>query len=414
LKYFKKSELVKLYNVSDKTVRNWIEATKSGKLNLELYEKDGKSFIADTVYNYSSLMNLATRSRKYRNSLNHHRVEPLAGFYQLYSFEEIIDIVNNLEMHREIPQQYRYCGTPAATYWNEYLLKLDRAGSDNMLSATQELLQLDLPYIDKIAERHASINVVDVGVGNGLAVKAFLGALQRTGKLKKYVGIDISLPLLDTTRENIATWFSGNLETNLYRRDITHQRFAEAIVHNMESEDTINIVLFLGGILGNFKAPGDVLRVIRDSMGSNDILIMSDKLDNEYSRRFFDFNIESDKSALPFYSKYILDLLGLKESYYRVEQQYELIRRQRTICIRLTSSLSLSFDIGRFNKVVEMQKGERILLWRGGHFTTESSVGILSSNGFEVLRSTKVGDKQEFSLFISKVKKISSSESLAT
>ena len=65
MKYFKNTELAKLYNVSEKSVRNWIEATKKGKLQLQLYEGGSKAYIANTTKNTLMLEDLVEKGKKY-------------------------------------------------------------------------------------------------------------------------------------------------------------------------------------------------------------------------------------------------------------------------------------------------------------------------------------------------------------
>jgi hypothetical protein len=48
LKYFRNSELTRLYNVSDKAVRNWIASAQEGKAMLKLHSDGNKVFISDT------------------------------------------------------------------------------------------------------------------------------------------------------------------------------------------------------------------------------------------------------------------------------------------------------------------------------------------------------------------------------
>ena len=68
LKYFKNTELAKIYNVSEKSVRNWIQAARSGKLDLQLYEHNGRLAIANITKNTETIKKLAENGKKYKNS----------------------------------------------------------------------------------------------------------------------------------------------------------------------------------------------------------------------------------------------------------------------------------------------------------------------------------------------------------
>jgi len=55
-----------------------------------------------------------------------------------------------------------------------------------------------------------------------------------------------------------------------------------------DAGSTANLVLFLGGTLSNFRDPSHVLSTIHNSMGKNDLLFFTKKLDTERARRFFE------------------------------------------------------------------------------------------------------------------------------
>ncbi|MET1033249.1 MAG: L-histidine N(alpha)-methyltransferase [Candidatus Saccharimonadales bacterium] len=405
MKYYRNIELTKLHNVSDKAVRNWILSTRAGKLNLDLFEQDGKFFVADTIRNNQLIDDLVERGKKYRNQRNHISLSPSKIFYSLFDAKQIIDIANSLEKYHEFPQQYRYLGE-GATYWDSYLHKLYNAGRNNLLTKTLELLNLDRDYLDATVAEYESINVVDLGAGNGLSARVLIENMRKSGKLKRYIGIDISQSLLDITEHNMINWFSGKVKVEKYTRDFSHEQFAD-IIHNtppnVEPIKTINIILFLGGIVGNFRRTSQVLDTIRESMGKNDILLTSLKLDSENTRRFFDFNIESDKTPLSHRNKLPLDYLSIPETSYEVEQFFDEKQQSRFIQVRLKIDISLDFKLPNFRKTVELRKGDTIMLFRSREFNDRELLELYDNNGFSRLRTT-LSHNQEYTLTISKVR----------
>ncbi|HEY5667590.1 MAG TPA: hypothetical protein VIR03_00330, partial [Candidatus Saccharimonadales bacterium] len=95
-KYFKIRELTRLYGVSDKAVRNWIEKAKLGKLNLELTVLDGKTYIKDSFHNSAVLEQVVLRGKKYHNKRAVHLVTPSHAFYELYTLDQVVDIINSI------------------------------------------------------------------------------------------------------------------------------------------------------------------------------------------------------------------------------------------------------------------------------------------------------------------------------
>jgi uncharacterized SAM-dependent methyltransferase len=404
MKYFRNAELTRLYNVSDKAVRNWIENAQKGKNGLDLLEYKGKTYIGDSLHNELLLGELAQSGKKYRNKRSFKKLTPLPKFYDLYSHTQAIDIIDHLDKYREAPLQYCYV-REAAEYWNSYLNKL-YAISNSYVTSTVDLLRLDREYLNRLLENYDNVNIVDVGVGNGLAVKALLDHVLSTGKLRRYVGVDISPDLLDITEQNLRKWFGSSVLVEKYVRDITHQRFAEILTTNSYGQDatsTLNVVLFLGGTISNFKEPGQVLRTIRDSLGKNDVLITTVRLDSKRSRRFFDYNIKADKDILTLQDRWMLDLLSIDEPFYDVEQFFDERQMSRFVQVRLKFDISINFKLDAYLKTVEMYKGESILLVRMLHFNDKEIMRLYDESNFDQLRSAKTPN-QEYLLLVSQVK----------
>src|SRR5258708_4775480 len=108
MRYFKNIELAKLYAISEGTVRRWIDASQNSKLDLQLFEHDGMSSIANTTKNLQMVEDLVAKGKKSSNVRWRKSVTPAAEFYDLYNDDQICDIISNLEIHHEIPRQYNY------------------------------------------------------------------------------------------------------------------------------------------------------------------------------------------------------------------------------------------------------------------------------------------------------------------
>lgn len=405
MKYYRNAELAKLYDVSEKSVRNWINSTNKGKLELQLFRSDGREYIVDTITNNRLIEELAAQGRKYRNSRSHKTVAPKLEFFETYNNEEIIDIALNLHLSRELPQQYRY-HTAGGKYWDKYLHKLFNAGHGNTLTGTISLLRLNLAYIDNLIEGVDKVNVVDIGVGNGLTVRELLGHLKDTQKLNKYIGVDCSQELLDITEQNINSWFGSDVPVEKHLRDITWQRLIDlAHIGTNDSQDrTLNLFLFLGGTLVNFREPLQALHTIQDSMGSEDILITSLKADSFKSRRFFDFHIEGDfSSSLPTHDIHALSLLGIDHSMYEAEMFFDEEDMCRYIQVHLNVGVTINFELEHYKKKVEIPKGDRILLWRAWHYGPFELLELFQRADFANLQVATTKE-QDCLLVISKAK----------
>jgi uncharacterized SAM-dependent methyltransferase len=396
LKYYKNAELVKLYNVSEKSVRNWITATQQGKASLDLYTLEGRVFIADTIHNSSELTNLVEKGRKYRNQRSHRRIAPKKEFYQAYTHSQILDISHDLDVHRELAVKYRYF-RGGGLYWDRYLDKLFKAGPGNLLTNTVEALELSYPSLDALSSKYKHVNLINICIGNSMAARGILGHFLESKKLKRVVTIDISQTMLDISEKRIKEWFGEELEVEKYLRDLGHQRFQDILGKDTFGEDasnTINLVLFLAGPLVNFREPGAALQTIHDSMGRDDLLLVSLKRDTPESRRFFDFNVDANEGLLNFHDRYLLQLLNIDESYFEVEQFFDEEKRVRIQQIRLKLDLTLSIDSEMFKKEVRLSKGEAIQIWRSWHHSEQTIIERLNHAKFTLESLTKSKDNQ--------------------
>lgn len=406
MKYYKNTELARLYNISEKSVRNWITAAEEGKLDLQLYSEGSRTYIANISHNTELIEGLVERGKKYRNSRGFKVVSPTANFYKLYTQEQILDIISNLDIHGEIPLQYSYVNG-GAQYWDLYTQKLSKEKSRNSLTNTIELLNLTTDYIFNLIEDYEKINIIDIGVGNCLEIRRLTEQLIEKKKLKKYVAIDVSKDMLRIGLQNMEKWFGGQIEIEGHIRDIHHDRFDDLLLADSFRKDatsTANLVLFMGGTISNFREPDRALSTIHDSMGKNDLMILSKKLDTESSRRYFDFTIGPENISRDF-RDLCLELLNIQPAYYKVEQFFDKEAMCRVRQVRLEVALSIEFKFGDKQRTLEFSKGDTILLWRVKHQDAIETFEQLDKNNFDLLQSTRSKDSaQEYIQVISQIK----------
>jgi len=400
--YFRHNELVERFRVSLKTVHNWIDAAKQGKLELQLHVHNGRTYIANTAKNNTILETQAEKGKKYRNTLHNRVVTPGASFYNLYNRRQILDIISNIEIHREIPRQYNYLDG-GATNWDNWLKRLEKEDSPNILKGTLELIQTNLGALELLLEGYKRINIIDIGVGNARPVKELLEYLLKRNLLHRYVAIDISESMLQIAEQNIKNWFGDKITFEGHVRDITYERFDDLLVDDMlanKADETLNLVLFLGATLINFRSTSDVLRVVYGSMGPDDLLVYSDKPDTEAARHYFDFNPQPGLTELSPNHRFILDLMNIDKSLYDVEMGFNEETRMRYVRIRLKTTLTINFKFEDGEREVHLEKGDTILLLRVWHLTTLEILAEFEKIGFILLQSSLTRDRQ-FQLTIS-------------
>lgn len=405
MQYFKNVDLTKMYPVSEKAVRNWISAAKEGKLELALYEKDNRHYIANVTRNFAIIDSLVEERRKYANSTTRKTAVPDRKFYEIYNDRQILDIISSLEIHNEIPFQYTYFNG-GAEYWDKYANRLFEDNLPSTLTSTINLLSLNLKYIESLIKNYRRVNIVDVGVGNALPARDLLQYLLDKGVLGRYIALDLSDSMLQIAEKNVHDWFDDQVGFEGYVKDINYDRFNDTMTGELLSagaENTITIVLLFGGTIHNLRAPHEALRLIHDSMRPNDILLHSKRLDTETARRSFDLNPGHQIERVPPQVKTILDLMGISESYYDFEQRFDGNQRLRKFCIRLKTALTIEFKNENIDRKITFDKGHMILCILVWHHNAADVYQYLDQNHFNLMHASQTED-HDYLLTVSRIK----------
>lgn len=404
MKYFKNVEAARIYHVSEKSIRNWIEAAEKRKNSLDLHEHNGKHYLANTAENQATIKNLVERGQKYKNSRAQKIIRPLPEFYTLYSPEQIFDMLSNLNVRSEIPLQYAYFDK-GAQYWDNYTQRLFKEESNNTIRATTQLINSNLDHIDKLLEDSHHVNVIDLGVGNALPVRGLLEHLLDKELLNRFIGIDDSEEMLKIANQNINEWFSDKkIIFEKYIKDINYDRFSHLTAEdafNDGSNKVTNLILLFGGTLSNMQVPSRVLQLINDSMGRNDLFLHILKLDSPNSRRSFNF---SDKYGNQKLDKILIgnavSLLGITEDLYETEYTFEEDKKSRFVRIIPKIDIVLEFELGRAKRSILLRKGKRITIMRIRHQSALDSLQEFDKAGFDLLHASKTPDEEHlFTIF---------------
>lgn len=402
--YFKNTELAEAYHVSLRTVLNWIEAAKNNKLDLLLHEQKGKLYVANTTRNVTTIEELVEKRRKYRNTRSYKIVAPKPEFYNLFTERQIIDIISSIDIYHEIPERYSYFDG-GANYWDEYVKRLAKEKVANQFNRTLKLLELNDSYLSDLISGYKKINVVDIGMGNSMPVRSFVERLLNKGVMGKYIALDISSTMLEISQTNMQEWFGNEVKFEGHQLDFSYESFPEILAREYirNKDDVLNLILLLGSSSAPMRHPDEALQTVHDSMGKQDILIYTFKLDTPNSRQYFDFNNEPEKTRLAPMDRMMLDLLNIDESLYDVEMGFDEKLQQRYIRIRLKVALTINFAFSDGATSVKLNKEDTLLLWRAWHQTSLDVVKQFERNEFHPLQISQTEDK-EYILIISKIK----------
>jgi uncharacterized SAM-dependent methyltransferase len=401
MKYFKHTELARLYHVSEKSVRNWVQAAQDGKLKLHLHEENGRPYIANVTKNIAIIEDLVKKGKKYKNTRGAKALTPKKEFYELYTHKQILDIISNITVHHETPLQYGYMDG-GADDWDRYTKRLHKEHGSNLLHCTTKLIDSTANYIDGIMADHPEVNVVDLGPGNAIPIRPTLERLLKQKRLGRYIGIDISKDMVSFADANIKQWFGERVQFEPHVRDISFERFNDLLADGFSHGGTANMVFLLGATLANFRAPEQVLQTINNSLGPDDVFLCAGYLDSPTARRYFDYRT-SFTQKVPAQDGLILHLLNVDESLYDVEQIFDEKERARSISVKPKLDLSIRFDLPHGTRFIELRKGDPILLWRHRHYNLPALIKLFDKSGFEIVQATKSQD-QDYYLLAAKIK----------
>jgi hypothetical protein len=393
--YFKNKELAEKYHVSLGTVRNWIEATQDGKLDLVLQTHEGKPYVANTASNIASIERMAEDGKKYRNTRAVKTITPKPEFYDLLTRRQMLDIISSLTVNHEIDLKYNYMGE-GADHWEEYAQWAEEQTSQNSIRGTIDLTRANLPAIDSLLGESKRVNIIDLGPGNARPSKDLIAHVLKRGLLHRYIAIDISQAMLDIAERNIKKWFGDEVKFEGYIRDLNYDRFDDLTVDDLLGRDaaqTINLILLLGGTSPNFNSFADPLRVAYGSMSVNDLIIYTGRPDTETSRRYFDFNPMPGAGTISPHFGFTLDLLNIDPSLYEVEMGYDQDKRMRLMSIRLTTALTIRFKFDTGERHVNLEKDQKIVFFHAWHRTTVEVISEFHDCGFALLQAGTTKDR---------------------
>lgn len=394
MKYFKHTELARIYHVSEKSVRNWVQAAQDGKLNLHIHEENGRPYVANTAKNTAIIEDLVQKGKKYKNTRGAKTLIPKTEFYKVYTHKQILDIISNITIHHETPIQYGYVGEGAKD-WDQYTLRLNREKAPNLLTSTSQSIDLTGQTIDHFMSSASRINVVSLGPNNGLSVRSTIERLLKQGRLGRYIAIDISKDMVKIAEKNLKGWFGDAVDFEAHIRDISFERFNDLLADGFENDSTANLVFLLGGSLANYRSPAQTLQAINNSLDTDDILVCDGFLDTPAARRYFDYRT-SFTQKVPTQDGLILQYLNVDETLYDVEQLFDENEHARSISVRPKIDLSIKFSLPFGTRSIELRKDEPILLWRHRHYNLPALTNLFNENGFDIMQATKSNNQDHF------------------
>lgn len=235
-------------------------------------------------------------------------------------------------------------------------LDLDHDSSYKQHTGQGQAEQLIRESIEEIAKRikATSINVVDLGCGDGTKAAYFVNELRKIKKNLKvrYCPIDISSYMVSKATETFSKAHKDEVVRFQYNiSDFENLENITPLLRN--SEFKTSIFLLMGNTLGNFEIH-ELLYTIRVSMGPSDIFVVDTAIDDHKQEARA---AAYQSSAL--WKNWLIHIplqIGLEKS------DVQLGARFRNTRIEVYFTLLHDKEVTFQNKSIEFHKGDQIII----------------------------------------------------
>jgi uncharacterized SAM-dependent methyltransferase len=293
----------------------------------------------------------------------HHTAKPSSEFYSIFSEEELLEIIQALEIKREIPLKYSYKGR-GAKIWDNFYLKYIVPKWYRTSNIEIDLLKDNFEYINDSLKSFEKINIIDIGSGNSYPAKEFISKLNKLGKVNQYVALDISEELLALSQKNFIKWFPS-IEFASSPIDIENSCIPKILFENkakFETEDIAKVILHLGVTIGNHQNRTRVLKNFRDSMGENDLLVFTNETGSNSkwdgrARGAFKYHAEQIYA-------WIKNKMGIRAEDCELVRKYDLETDSIVANMKFLQNYTICFSFMGLDKNIEISEGEEITIWR--------------------------------------------------
>lgn len=296
----------------------------------------------------------------------------------MFTKRQEAELITSIQGQGEIPLKFNYLGT-GATKWVNIAKKRSKGG----INSTEKILLTKKVNNIISSFDNTKINVIDIGCGDGTPCYPILDALQSCKKKFRYIALDISPEMTKIAIKNISKKYP-NSETKEVILDFELGNFAD-ITYDLKTNNYSNLLCFMGSTIGNFSDRNRVLTNLRDSMSSDDYLIIGVEMTN-----FSKIN-----KLIPHYTgKEVTNLvytvansIGINKNNSKHSVLWNEQKHQIEMWTDITKDSHIKIGTNKFI----LEKDEKILLARSVKFNEWTFTKILSDAGFrtEFLTTTE-------------------------
>jgi uncharacterized SAM-dependent methyltransferase len=375
---FKNTQVAKLFKVSNTTITNWIEAAEKGKVDLELTSIGKRKLIIDNAKNRQVIQRLVEKGKKHIGRSDRIFINPSSDILKVFSENQLSELYANLSSKYEIPYKFSYLGTGADLWDSHYKLSLE--DEDARRNQEYKLIIENIESLIFKLRGFKIINIFDIGCGNGYPASVIIEKLILAGFEITYSAIDISGEMIKIAK-NYLLDKHANLKFSGHILDIDQVNISNLLLDSKKDKTTTNLILYLGGTLGNQTDTSRVFGNLRDSMSLDDLLLFGNSISEENNKnpalKIDEYHYKR--------TTWILDILGLSQMYPEsVLNTYDVIKREYKRKIPILKNITINFELKNTIHTIDFNEYDEILVYRYKEFKEPELIQEVVETGFMI------------------------------
>lgn len=388
MSFIKNTEIASQYRVSSTTVLNWIADGVAKKNNLIVELFGAKYKIIDNAHNRSVLLNLSSNALIYRNKIEVKKTKINPELYNYFNQDQLIELINKLEINRTVPLKFSYLGGKGANAWDNFVKTAEIEGGYSPTVKIPQLLRKSHSLILDRIPKGKKINIVDIGAGSSQSMMEITDYFNSRNLLNKYIGVDINKQMLDKSKGNILK-VDASIDYVYCVLDFEKADFAENLF-NQKDENTINLMFFVEGTVGNAENLNRTLENLKLSLGNDDVFIVTNVLDTVARRT----QVSLKNITKPHI--WLTEYLGIDIESSELKTIYDKESHKRKGYLVLDKDYEIEFEINKKSKIVKLYKDQELYFWY--HKMTEKAniFNELDQAGLTLLDFTTTSDHSFF------------------
>lgn len=302
----------------------------------------------------------------------------------MFTHSQKSELITAIKGRGEIPLKFVYIGNTGVDRWDK-VAKNRSEDNRGINSVEGNLLNAKVGDFLNSFKNLEKLNIIDIGPGNGYPVMTLLHPLKKLGVNFRYVPVDISEEMLKLASDNVKNEFP-DIEIRPINLDFELGNFADE-TYKLREGGFQNLMLFLGSTLGNQSDRSRVLTNFRDSMTSDDFLIIGVELANLHKTDKILKQYQGENVADFVFS--VAEFLGIK----REDGEFEVVFNNESHQIEIYFHFIKDIKIILENDEIIFEKDDKLLLSRSHKFTEWVFAKVLSDAGFRMELMTTSSEK---------------------